>query len=178
MDTATAGATPGQYLTFTIADEEYGVGLRRVREIVEFGAVSRVPGTPSWIRGVVNLRGSVVAVVDLAVKFGLPPSPPTRFTCIVIMEVELDEEMVLMGFIADVVKDVVDLGPGDVEPPPPFGTRVQVEYVLGMGKLESRLAVLLDIQRVLSAAELLAATSLGEADAAAGEASAAPDDAR
>jgi purine-binding chemotaxis protein CheW len=151
-----------QYLTFYIASEEYAVALLRVREIIEYDTVTRVPQTPTWIRGVINVRGSVVPVIDLAVKFGLPESPVTRRTCVVIVEVDIEGQQTAMGVIADVVSQVVDLAHHDIEPTPPFGTRVKVDFLLGMAKLGKRFALVLDIDRVLSTGELIAAAATAE----------------
>jgi purine-binding chemotaxis protein CheW len=144
-----------QYLTFHLGDEEYAVGILQVREIIEYGIVTRVPTTPPFIRGVINVRGSVVPVIDLAVKFGLAPNPVSRRTCILLIEVEIAGEPTIMGVVADSVSQVVDLLPGDIEPAPPFGTRVHVDYLLGMVKLGDKFALLLDIDRILSTDELL-----------------------
>lgn len=164
-----------QYLTFYIADEEYAVGVLQVKEIIEYDTVTKVPSTPPWIRGVINLRGSVVPVVDLAVKFGLPQAEVTRRTCIVIVEVEMGGERTVMGVVADAVSQVVELQAQEIEPPPAFGTRVRVDYLKGMGKAGKKFVLMLDIDRVLSASELLAAVAveaeaLAETDAEAGEA--------
>lgn len=148
-----------QYLTFRIAGEEYAVGILRVKEIVEYGAVTKVPQTPPWIRGVINLRGSVVPVIDLAVKFGLESSPITKWACIIFIELELDSELVVMGVVADAVSQVVDLAAEDIEPPPAFGTNVRVDFLLGMGKLGKSFVLILDIDQVLSTSELLTATA-------------------
>ncbi len=155
-----------QHLTFHLAGEEYAIGILRVKEIIEFGVVTKVPGTPPFIRGVINLRGSVVPVVDLAVKFGLPESPVTRRSCIVIVEVELEGEQTVMGVVADAVSQVLDLRPEDIEAPPAFGTRVRVEYLRGLGKLGKKFALILDVDRVLSADDLRAAASLEAPDEA------------
>ncbi|HKV07822.1 MAG TPA: chemotaxis protein CheW [Thermoanaerobaculia bacterium] len=155
-------AGPGQYLTFWIAGEEHAIGILRVREIIEYEEVTRVPATPPWIRGVLNLRGSVVPAIDLAVKLGLPASPVTRRTCIVIVEADLEGEATVMGLIADSVSQVIDLAAEDIEPPPGFGTRVHTDYLLGMGKIGRKLALLLDVDRVLAAAEILQVSALGE----------------
>jgi purine-binding chemotaxis protein CheW len=127
-----------------------------VREIVEYGAVTRVPSTPPWIRGVVNLRGAVVTVVDLAVKFGLPSSPLDRRTCIVIVETTLGREETVMGVVADVVDEVAAIAPDAIEPPPPFGTCVRVEFLVGLARSGRKFLQLLDIDKVLAADELLA----------------------
>ena len=154
-----------QYLTFYIGSEEYAVALLRVREIIEYDTVTRVPSTPAWIRGVINVRGSVVPVVDLAVKFGLPETPVTRRTCIVIVEVQLDGQDTAMGVLSDSVSQVVDLGPREIEPAPPFGTRVKVDFLTGMAKLGKQFALILDIDRVLSSGEILAAAAAAETEA-------------
>ncbi|HXY42248.1 MAG TPA: chemotaxis protein CheW [Vicinamibacteria bacterium] len=149
-----------QYLGFCIADEEYAISILRVKEILEYDTITRVPGTPPCVRGVFNLRGSVVPVVDLALKFGLPASRITKRTCIVVVEVDLDRRRTVMGVIADAVSQVLDLGSGDVEPPPAFGTRVHMDHLLGMGKAGKKFILLLDINRVLSANELMEVTKL------------------
>lgn len=167
-----------QYLTFLIAEEEYAVGVLRVKEIIEYGAVTRVPTTPPFIRGVINLRGSVVPVIDLGVKFGLPQSPVTKRTCIVILEVELSGEPTVMGVVADAVNQVIELSPEEIEDPPSFGTRVRVDYLLGMGKTGRTFVLLLDIDRVLSEDELQAAASGAWAAPEPGADGAAPDQPR
>ena len=144
-----------QVLTFHIGGDTYAIDILRVREIVEYQTVTRVPTAPAWIRGVVNLRGSVVPALDLAVKLGLPGAPVGRRTCIVLVEVELQGEETVLGIIADAVDQVVDLSPADVQPPPSFGARVHPDYLLGLAKLDFRLALLLDIDRILTTDELL-----------------------
>ena len=147
-----------QYLTFLTAGEEYAISIVKVSEIVEYEAVTTVPGAPAWIRGVTNLRGRVVPVVDLAVKFGLPASRLTKFSCIVITEVTFQGENLTMGVLADSVSQVIDLSADEIEQTPPFGTRVKTEYLLGMGALGKKFCLILDIDKVLSADELLAVT--------------------
>lgn len=150
-------SSQSQYLTFFLGDEEYAIGILRVKEIIQYDVLTRVPRTPSWIRGVINLRGNVVPVVDLAVKFGLAETPVTKSTCIVIAEVDMEGEPLVMGVLADAVSQVIDLLPADVEPTPSFGTRVHVDYLLGMGKLGKKFVLILDIDKVLSTEELTAA---------------------
>ena len=152
--------TSAQYLCFRLAGEECAIGILRIREIIEYDVVTKVPAMPPWVRGVMNLRGAVVPVIDLTVKFGLPESPVTKRTCIVIAEVELDGEPTVMGIVVDAVSQVLELSSADIEPPPAFGTSVKVDYLLGLGKFGDRFVLLLDIDRVLSAAELLKAASL------------------
>jgi purine-binding chemotaxis protein CheW len=161
-----------QYLTFFIAGEEHAIGILRVREIIQFAGVTRVPRTPDWVRGVINLRGSVVPVVDLAVKFGWRALQPTRLSCVVVAEVSLDGEPVVMGLLADAVSGVVELPAAEIQPPPPFGPRVRVEYLHGMGRVGERLLLLLDVDKLLSVDELQTAATI-EAEAVA-EAQPAP----
>jgi purine-binding chemotaxis protein CheW len=147
-----------QYLAFITAGEEYAIGIVKVSEIVEYEAVTTVPNSPIWIRGVTNLRGRVVPVVDLAVKFGLPASGISKFSCIIITEVMFQAEELTMGVLADSVSQVIELSADEIETPPPFGTRVKTEYLLGMGALGKKFCLILDIDKVLSADELLAVT--------------------
>jgi purine-binding chemotaxis protein CheW len=169
-----------QYLTYYLAGEEYAVGILRVKEIIEYDTLTKVPGTPPFIRGVINLRGSVVPVVDLAVKFGLPETPVTKRTCIVIVEVDVEDERTVMGVVADAVSQVVDLSSREIEAPPSFGTRVRMDYLQGMGKVDKKFILILDIDRVLSGNEILAVAAASEghsesaAAAPAGEEDGAP----
>jgi purine-binding chemotaxis protein CheW len=160
MDSERETSDRKQFLGFTVGGVDYGISILKVKEILQYEAITRVPSTPASIRGVINLRGSVVPIVDLAVKFGLPETSPTKWTCILVLESSLDGEALVIGVLADVVSEVIDLGPGDVEPAPPFGTRVRLEYLLGMGKVGKKFVLLLDIDRVLSAAEHEVATSI------------------
>ncbi|MGO8795078.1 MAG: chemotaxis protein CheW [Candidatus Sulfotelmatobacter sp.] len=153
----------GQYLTFFIAGEEYAVNILKVKEIIEYDTITAVPNTAPWIRGVTNLRGNVVPVIDLAVKFGLPPSNTSKFSCIVITEVSYDGDKLTMGVIADSVSQVLDFLENEVEPPPPFGTRLRIEFLLGMGRMGKKFCLILDIDKVLSADELLAVTDSTDA---------------
>lgn len=155
-----------QYLTFFTASEEYAISIVKVSEIVEYEAVTMVPNTPIWIRGVTNLRGRVVPVVDLAVKFGLPASEISKFSCIIITEVMFQGENLTMGVLADSVSQVIDLSADEIEATPPFGTRVKTEYLLGMGALGKKFCLILDIDKVLSADEFLAVTEAVADDAA------------
>lgn len=154
MSVAHAAAEPAQYLTFHLAGEEYAIGILRVKEIIQYEAITRVPTAPPSIRGVINLRGSVVPVVDLAVRFGLASTEVTKWTCIVIAEVELDGDSTVMGVLADSVSQVVDLLPGDIQEPPAFGTRARVDHLLGMARMGRKFALILDIDRVLSEEDL------------------------
>lgn len=166
MDTAKAAADAAQYLTFRLVGEEYGIGLLQVKEIIEYQVPTRVPAVPAAIRGVINLRGSVVPVIDLAVKFGLPAAEVTRQTCIVIVEVQLEGEATVMGIVADAVSEVMDLVPEQIEETPDFGVTVHLEFLKGLGKVGQRFVLILDVDKVLTTEELLAATSLDPAGAA------------
>ena len=143
-----------QYLTFFIRGEEYAVGILRVKEIIEYETVTRVPTTPAHVRGVINLRGAVLPVVDLAAKFGQGSTEPARTTCIVVVETRLDGELLTVGLLADSVSEVVDIADEAIEPPPSFGTNIRVDFLIGMAKLDGRLALALDIDRILSPAEV------------------------
>jgi len=168
MSTQTAVADGTQYLGFHVAEEEYAIGILRVREILEFDTVTKVPTTPPSIRGVINLRGRVVPVVDLAVKLGLPESPITKRSCIVVVEVDLSGERTVMGVLADSVSQVLDLPASEIEPPPPFGPRVRVDCLLGMGRSGKKFVLLLDIDKLLSTDEIAAAAQVAEGVAAEG----------
>ena len=158
MATQSVHSEQSQYLGFHIGAEEYAIGILRVREILEYDTVTKVPTTPPSIRGVINLRGSVVPVVDLAVKLGLPESVVTRRSCVVVVEILLEGERTVMGLLADAVSQVLELPASEIEPPPPFGTRIRVECLLGMGRAGKRFVLLLDIDRLLSTEEVMAAT--------------------
>jgi len=146
-----------QYLTFFIRSEEYAAGILRVREILEYETVTRVPGMPAHVRGVINLRGAVLPVIDLAAKFGHDETTATRTTCIVVIETHHDGELLVVGLLADAVSQVIDLAGEQIEPPPSFGTGVRIDFITGMGKLDGRLVLLLDLDRLLSPVELLEA---------------------
>jgi purine-binding chemotaxis protein CheW len=167
MATESAHSEQSQYLGFHIAGEEYAIGILRVREILEYDTVTKVPTTPPSIRGVINLRGSVVPVVDLAVKLGLPESVVTKRSCVVVVEIALDGERTVMGLLADAVSQVIDLPAAEIEPPPPFGTRIRVECLLGMGRSGKKFVLLLDIDRLLSTDDVAAAQTATDSAVAA-----------
>jgi purine-binding chemotaxis protein CheW len=139
-----------QYLTFLLASEEYAVDVLSVKEIIEYGDVTKVPGTPFHVRGVINLRGSVVPVVDLAVKLGREESPLSRRSCIVIVETGLQGERVVTGVVADAVNQVIEFSPDDIEPPPAFGTGVRLQYLDGIAKMGTQFVLVLNMDSVLS----------------------------
>jgi purine-binding chemotaxis protein CheW len=152
----------GQYLTFTLDDEVFACSITRVREVLEFTTATRVPRTPEFMRGVINLRGNVVPVMDLRRKFGMGDTKNSIDTCVIIVEVELDGEHIVLGAMADSVQEVIDLGPDQIEPPPKIGTRLDTQFIQGMGTPDEEFIILLDIDRVFSAGDLELAQSSGE----------------
>ena len=143
-----------QYLTFTLGGEQFAVGTLCVKEIIEYGQVTAIPMMPPSIRGVINLRGAVVPVIDLGARFGGPVTAVGRRTCIVILEVQHAEGRQVLGVVVDAVNEVLEIAPADIEPPPAFGTHIRTDFILGMGKVGGRFVILLDIGRVLSVDEL------------------------
>ena len=159
MTSATATET-SQYLTFTIGAEQFGADILRVKEIIQYDHVTRIPHLPPSIRGVINLRGGIVPVVDLAVKFLGAERPVTPSTCIVIVETEHDGVESVMGVIADSVSEVVSFAAEDVEPAPEFGTAIRVDFLHGLGKVGKSFVLILDINRVLAYDVLFAAEAI------------------
>jgi len=155
METLREMVEQEQYLTFMLAGGEYAFNILRVKEIIEYDTVTTVPKTPRWIRGVFNLRGSVVPVIDLGVKFGLGDRPVTKTTCIVIVEGHFDESTTTMGVIADSVNQVVGLSPEEIQAAPTFGTGVPIDFLHGVAELGKVFVLLLDVDKVLSTDELL-----------------------
>lgn len=148
-----------QYLTFKLENEVFGLAVGKVREILDFTTVTRVPQTPAYMRGVINLRGSVVPVIDLHLKFGMKKTEKTVNTCIIVTEIEMDGEFTILGALADSVREVVELEQGQIEPAPRIGTKLNTEFIKGMGKLDEVFVILLDIDRVFSADELASVQS-------------------
>src|SRR6266849_2055648 len=164
MHTTTNSQSLDQFLTFFLAEEEYAISVLKVTEIIECGELTKVPATPAWIRGVINLRGAVVPVVDLAIKFGLPHTAVTPRTCVVVVEITIDEERLVLGVMADSVHQVLDIPPGVIQPPPSFGPKVRVDCIIGMGSGGGKFVVILDIDHILSSNEVLAATEAADID--------------
>ncbi len=144
-----------QYLTFKLDEEIYALDITQVREVLDFTDVTKVPRMPEFMRGVINLRGGVVPVVDLRLKFGICQTEKTVDTCIIIMEINLEGEATLLGAMADSVQEVMDLEPEEIEPPPKIGTRLKTEFITGMGKKNNEFIIILDIDRVFSVGELI-----------------------
>ncbi len=147
-------ASAKTYLTFTLDQEDFAVDVAGVREVLDFTAVTRVPRTPEYMKGVINLRGNVVPVVDMRLKFGLPEGEKTVDTCIIVMEVEMEGAVTVIGAVADSVKEVFELEPDDIEPPPRLGTRLESEFVSGMGKRNGDFIIILDVNRIFSTEEV------------------------
>ena len=159
LSTDAAGSAT-QYLTFSLMGEEYAVGILKVREILEYDVVTRVPRAPAWVRGAINLRGRVVPVVDLAVRFGMPPQEISPRTCIVILDLAAFETTSVVGILVDSVSQVVELQAADISPAPSFGTKVRTDDLVGVAAMGKKFALILDVDRVLSSTE---AESLGAA---------------
>jgi len=145
-----------QYLTFKLENEVFAVGVSSVREILDYTAITKVPRTPDYMRGVINVRGSVVPVVDLRLKFGMTKTEQLVNTCIIVLEIGLDDETTVLGALADSVQEVIELEPAQIEPPPKIGTRLKTEFIRGIGKGDSEFIMILDIDKVFSSDELSA----------------------
>ncbi len=151
-----------QYLTYKLEDEVFALDITKVREVLDFTSITRVPRTPEFMRGVINLRGSVVPVVDLRLKFGMSKTEKTVNTCIIIVEVAVDNETTILGALADSVQEVLDLDPAHIEPAPKIGTRLNTEFIKGMGKKDNRFVIILDIDKIFSTEELAVVQSKKE----------------
>jgi purine-binding chemotaxis protein CheW len=144
----------GKFLTFLMADEKYGLEILKVREIIGMMGVTSVPTTPAFVRGVINLRGKVIPVIDLRLKFGIEAKADTERTCIIVVHLGHSPEEMIMGIIVDEVSDVLDIDRNQIEPPPSFGANIRTDFILGMGKSEQKVMTLLDIDRVLTEQEV------------------------
>ncbi|WP_422010588.1 chemotaxis protein CheW [Roseateles sp.] len=147
---------PSQYLTFNLAGETFAIGILSIKEIIQFRGLTEVPMMPRSVRGVINLRGAVVPVVDLAMRFGKPASLAGRRSCIVIVEVADGSDSPVLGVMVDAVSEVVDIPPEDIEDAPSFGASIRREFIAGIGKLRGKFVVLLEVSRALSLDELSA----------------------
>jgi len=152
-----------QYLSFKLDEEEFALDISKVREVLDFTKITRVPQTPGFMRGVINLRGSVVPVVDLNMKFGMDETKKTVNSRVIIGEVDVDGEDTVIGVLADSVHEVIDLEPENIEPAPKIGTKLNTEFLRGMGKREEEFIMILDIDKVFSADELAAFSQAGQA---------------
>ncbi len=146
----------GKYLTFTLADEEYGIGILKIKEIIGMMPITTVPQTPEFVKGVINLRGKVIPVMDLRLKFGLEAMDYTERTCIIVVEIEGQTGTVMIGVVVDSVSEVLNIKVEDIEDTPTFGTKLNTDYIHGMAKMEGGVKILLEIDKVLSSGEMAA----------------------
>lgn len=153
-----------QYLTFTVASEVFAITISAIKEIIEYRPPTEVPMMPPHIRGVINLRGRVVPVIDLAVRFGRAKGEVSRRTCIVILEIAQDAQQQEIGVVVDAVSAVLDMADADIEPPPKFGAKLRTDFISGMGKVAEKFVIILDVDRVLSVAELSMLDGMSEGD--------------
>jgi purine-binding chemotaxis protein CheW len=149
-----SGPEPTQYLTFMLAGEAFAIGILAIKEIIEYQSLTEVPMMPACVRGVINLRGAVVPVMDMLARFGQTPSQITKRTCIVIVEVPCGDDRQVIGVVVDAVNEVLAIAPEDIEPPPTFGARIRSDFIQGMGKVKNKFVILLDVNHVLSIDEL------------------------
>jgi purine-binding chemotaxis protein CheW len=156
-----------QYLTFKLADEVFAVEVGKVREILDYTPITKVPRTPDFMRGVINVRGSVVPVLDLRFKFGMTKTEQSLDTCIIVLEITLEEEIAILGALADSVQEVIELEPDQIEPAPRIGGRIRTEFIKGMGKRGNTFIMILDIDKVFSLDELEAVQGPGTEQAVA-----------
>ena len=158
-----------QYLTFKLDEEIFALDISKVKEVLDFTEITKIPQTPEFMKGVINLRGGVVPVVDMRLKFGMSETVRTVNTCIIIVEVTIEEETTVLGALVDSVQEVMDLEPGQIEPAPRIGTRLRTAFIKGMGKRDNHFIMILDIDKVFSVDELAIVETAG-ATAPAGEA--------
>ena len=159
-----------QYVTFSLGEELFGVEVTRTREILSLTPVTKVPQTPDYLLGVINLRGQVVPVIDMRLKLQLEAKEESEDTCIIVVEVLVDDESIIVGALADAVREVLDIRPDQIEPPPRLGARLNTEFIKGMGKVDDEFLILLDIDRVFNSDELALVQDAGQLPDAASEA--------
>jgi purine-binding chemotaxis protein CheW len=165
---AQAAAEPSQYLTFMLGGEVFAIGILAIKEIIEFSSLTEVPMMPACVRGVINLRGAVVPVMDLSARFGKPTTAVTKRTCIVIVEIEADGERQDVGVTVDAVNEVLEIPASDIEPAPSFGANIRTDFIQGMGKLNGKFVIILDTDHVLSVEDVAALAHIVDADSASG----------
>jgi purine-binding chemotaxis protein CheW len=150
----TLDTTSNQYLTFKLDDDLYGLGIASVKEVLEYTQITKVPRTQEYMRGLINVRGNAVPVVDLKLKFGMDKTEQNLDTCIVIVEVDLEGEFTTIGTLVDGVEEVLEIDPGMIEPPPKLGTKINSRFMSGIGKLEDKFVIILNAERLFTAEEL------------------------
>jgi purine-binding chemotaxis protein CheW len=144
----------GKYLTFNLAEEQYGIGILKIKEIIGMLPITSVPQTPEFVKGVINLRGKVIPVIDLRLRFGMPSMDYSERTCIIVVEMDSQADKILVGIVVDSVSEVLNIKGEDIEETPTFGAQLNADYILGMAKMEGAVKILLDIDQVLSGHEL------------------------
>ncbi len=156
MDQAVKAMTDreGKYLTFVLNEEEYGIGILKIKEIIGMMPITTVPQTPDFVKGVINLRGKVIPIVDLRARFGMDTIDYTERTCIIVVEIEGPAGMMMIGIVVDAVSEVLNIKGEHIEDTPTFGTKLNTDYILGMAKIEGGVKILLDIDQVLSAEDI------------------------
>jgi purine-binding chemotaxis protein CheW len=154
------------YLTFRLGEEAFAIDVKQVREVLDLSPITKVPRAPDFMRGVINLRGAVVPVVDMKLKFGLPATDSTHDTRIVVMEIDLGGEATVMGALADSVHEVLELEPGQIQDPPRLGSKWRSEFIRGIGKRNEEFVIIIDIDRVFSLDEILVVQDAGGMEAA------------
>jgi purine-binding chemotaxis protein CheW len=160
QSTNTDGAQTHQYLTFILGGERFAIGILFIKEIIEYSSLTEVPMMPAAVRGVINLRGAVVPVTDLLIRFGKMSSPVSKRTCIVIIEVTGSGERQDIGIVVDSVDSVLDIPASEIEPPPTFGAGIRTDFIRGMGKVNGKFVILLDVNHVLAVEEVAALAQL------------------
>lgn len=155
----------GKYLTFRLCEEGFGLKILKVQEIIGMQEITSIPRTPPAVKGVINLRGKVIPVIDLRLKFGMAEAEVSRKTCIIVVQVSRDANNIIMGIVVDEVSEVLEISGREIEPPPAFGARIETDFILGMAKTEDAVKILLDLDRVLTEQEieLMAREELEEA---------------
>ena len=151
----------GKYLTFTMDKEEYGIGILKIKEIIGMMPITSVPRTPEFVKGVINLRGKVIPIIDLRLRFGMEPIEYTDRTCIIVVEINAQDSTIQIGAIVDTVSEVLNIKAEDIEDTPAFGTSLDTEYILGMAKVSGGVKILLDIDRVVSGEEIASLDEVG-----------------
>jgi len=154
MTTTDVRAQAGKYLTFRLSNEDYGLEILKVQEIIGVMAATKMPRMPAFVRGIINLRGKLIPVIDMRSKFGLPAQADTAKTCIIVVQVISENERVTMGICVDAVSEVLNIQLGELEPAPSFGTKIDTDFILGLGKVGAKVVMLLDIDRVMTGSEV------------------------
>ena len=152
------------YLSFMLDDELFAVDVAKVREVLEYSVITKIPKTPEYMRGVINLRGAVVPVMDLRLKFGMSRTESKLNTCVIVLEINMDVETLVLGALADSVQEVFDLEPNQIDPPPKFGTRFNTDFLKGIGKIDEKFIMILDIDKVFNSDELIQVREIDKTD--------------